>query len=131
MGHSWLGRGYLEKKMFPEAIGEFKTAISLQPANLLAKAFLGNAYARAGQPAMARDVIRDFEKLSRTRYVAPSLTAIVYAGLGENDRVFQWIGRALQDHDPLLTRIKIDPISDTFRDDPRFVEVLRRVGLSQ
>ncbi|MBI1738797.1 MAG: tetratricopeptide repeat protein, partial [Acidobacteria bacterium] len=86
MGHAWLGRGYLEKKMYPEAIAEFKKAISLQPANLMALAFLGNAYARSGQPALARKVIRDLQTLSRRHYVAPALIAIVYAGLGENDR---------------------------------------------
>ncbi|MBI3484259.1 MAG: NAD(P)H-binding protein, partial [Acidobacteria bacterium] len=110
MGHAWLGRGYLEKKMYPEAIAEFKKAISLQPANLMALAFLGNAYARSGQPALARKVIRDLQTLSRRHYVAPALIAIVYAGLGENDRVFEWAGRAADEHDPLLTRLNIDPI---------------------
>ncbi len=129
MGHVWLGRGYLEKKMYPEAIGEFKRAIELQPANLLALSFLGNAYARAGQPALARKIIRDLDELSRKRYVAPTLTAMIYAGLGENDRVFQFADRALQEHDPLLTRLKVDPIVDPIRSDPRYPALLRRVGL--
>jgi tetratricopeptide (TPR) repeat protein len=129
MGHAWLGRGYLEKKMYPEAIAEFKKAVALQPANLLALSFLGNAYARSGQPTLARKVIRDLDALSRQRYVAPTLTAMIYAGLGENDRVFQWADRAVQEHDPMLTRLKTDPIVDPIRSDPRYPNLLRRVGL--
>ncbi len=128
MGHAWLGRAYLEKKMYVEAIAEFKKAISLQPANLLALSFLGNAYARSSQPALARKIIHDLESLSRQRYVAPTLIAMIYVGLGENDRVFQWADRAVQEHDPLLTRLKIDPLVDPIRSDPRFPALLRRVG---
>jgi TolB-like protein/Tfp pilus assembly protein PilF len=129
MGHSWLGRGYLEKKMYAEAIGEFRKALELQPANLLALSFLGNAYARAGQPALARKIIHDLDELSRKRYVSPTLSAMIYAGLGENDRVFQFADRAVQEHDPLLTRLKVDPIVDSIRSDPRYPTLLRRVGL--
>ncbi len=129
MGHVWLGRGYLEKGKYPEAIAEFKKATALQPANLLALSFIGNTYARSGQPALARKVIRELAALSRKRYVAPTLTAMIYAGLGENDRVFEWADRAVQEHDPLLTRLKIDPIVDPIRSDPRYPALLRRVGL--
>jgi len=128
MCHVWLARAYVEKKLYTDAIAEFRRAIELQPENLMAVALLGHAYALAGQTARAREVIRNLEKLSSKRYVGPSLIALVYTGLGEMNRAFQWAERAYQERDPLLTRIKLDPIVAPFRADPRFPDLLRRVG---
>ncbi|MCL4523960.1 MAG: tetratricopeptide repeat protein [Acidobacteria bacterium] len=129
MCHFWLGRAYVEKKMYVEAINEIRRAIELQPENLMAVALLGHAYARSGQPAKARETIRNLQRLSTRRYVSPSLFAIVYCGLGEIDSAFEWIARAFQQRDPLLTRMKLDPVTVPLRSDPRFADLLRRVGL--
>ncbi len=128
MCHFWLARAYVEKEMYAEAITQFQSAIELQPANLMAVALLGHAYARSGQPAKAREVIRNLQRLSTKRYVGTSLFAIVYCGLGEAERAFEWIDRAYQQRDPLLTRMKLDPVTVPLRSDPRFADLLRRVG---
>jgi len=128
MCHFWLARAYVEKKMYAQAVTEFRRAIELQPENLMAVALLGNVYARSGQPARAREVSRNLQRLSTKRYVAPSFFAIVYCGLGETQNAFEWIERAYQQRDPLLTRMKLDPVTVPLRSDPRFAELLRRVG---
>ncbi len=128
MCHFWLGRAYVEKKMYAEAAAEFRRAIELQPENLMAVALLGHAYAVSGQPAKAREVIRNLERLSTRRYVGSSNFAIVYCGLGEIDHALEWIERAYQQRDPLLTRMKLDPVTVPLRSDPRFADLLRRVG---
>jgi TolB-like protein/Flp pilus assembly protein TadD len=129
MGHFWLARALVAKKMYPEAIAEFKRTVEVQPANVFALALLGHVYAVSGQPALARKVIRDLARMSQRRYVAPTLFALVYAGLGDADRVFQYADRAYQERDPLLTRVKIDPIVDSLRSDPRFADLVRHSGL--
>ena len=128
MCHFWLARAYVEKKMYAQAVTEFHRAIELQPENLMAVALLGNVYARSGQPAKAREVSRNLQRLSTKRYVAPSFFAIVYCGLGETQNAFEWIERAYQQRDPLLTRMKLDPVTVPIRSDPRFADLLRRVG---
>jgi len=128
MCHFWLGRAYVEKKMYAEAIAEFRRTVELQPENLMAVALLGHAYAVSGQPAKAREVIRNLERLSTRRYVGSANFAIVYCGLGEIDHALEWIERAYQQRDPLLTRMKLDPVTVPLRSDPRFADLLRRVG---
>jgi len=128
MCHFWLARAYVEKKMYAQAVTEFRRAIELQPENLMAVALLGNVYARSGQPARAREVSRNLQRLSTKRYVAPSFFAIVYCGLGETQNAFEWIERAYQQRDPLLTRMKLDPVTVPLHSDPRFADLLRRVG---
>jgi TolB-like protein/Tfp pilus assembly protein PilF len=128
MCHFWLARAYVEKKKYTEAIAEFRRTIELQPENLMAIALLGHAYAVSGQPAKAREVIRKLERLSTKRYVGSSNFAIVYCGLGQPDRALEWIERAYQQRDPLLTRMKLDPVTVPLRSDARFADLLRRVG---
>ena len=128
MCHFWLARAYVEKKKYTEAIAEFRRTIELQPENLMAIALLGHAYAVSGQPAKAREVIRNLERLSTRRYVGAADFAIVYCGLGETARALEWIERAYQQRDPLLTRMKLDPVTVPLRSDPRFADLLRRVG---
>jgi len=128
MCHVWLASAYVEKSMYTEAIAHFQRAIELQPDNLFAVALLGNAYARSGQPAKAREVIRNLQRLSTRRYVGAANFAIVYCGLGEIDHALEWIERGYQQRDPLLTRMKFHPVTVPLRSDPRFAELVRRVG---
>jgi TolB-like protein/Flp pilus assembly protein TadD len=131
MCHFWLARAFVEKKMYDQGIAEFRKAIELQPENLMSVALMGDAYARAGQPARAREALRNLQHLSTKRYVGASLFAIVYCGLGEKDKAFEYIERGFQQRDPLLTRMKLDPVTLPIRSDPRFAELLRRVGFPQ
>jgi len=75
-------------------------------------------------------VIADLEELSKRRYVPPYNIALIYTGLGENDRAFEWLQKAYEERSSRLVWLKVVPEVDSLRADPRFQDLLRRVGLS-
>ena len=64
------------------------------------------------------------------RYVSPSYVAMVFQTLGDKDRALDWWAKAVEDRSFEVTFLKVDPLSDDLRDDPRFVDLLRKVGLA-
>jgi TolB-like protein len=90
---------------------------------------LGNVYARAGRVAEARAIIPRLEEQVRERGIGAYEIALVYAGLGENDQAFEWLEKAYSMRNKGLTYLKIDPCLDPLRSDPRFTNLLSRVGL--
>jgi len=121
-----LGDVYAEKGRYADAIAEFIKSGN-GPDSL---GHLGNAYARAGQVAAAQKTIaqlqRDVEKNGVGRYEI----ALVYAGLGKKQEAFKWLEDAYDAHDVGLLYLKIDPCLDPLRSDPRFDDLVRRVGLA-
>ncbi len=83
----------------------------------------------AGKRAEARKVIDDLAELSKRKYVSPLFIAGIYAGLGERDQAFAWLEKAYQERPPSMTLIGVEPVFDSLRSDPRFVDLVRRVGL--
>jgi len=67
--------------------------------------------------------------MSKRRYISPYLFAVVYVGLGDKDQAFAWMEKAYQDRSFWLIWLKVEPRFDSLRDDPRFVNLLRRIGL--
>jgi TolB-like protein/Tfp pilus assembly protein PilF len=128
MAHWCLGLAYVGKKMYQDAIGEFQKARSAGgcPCELAA---LGYTYAMAGDRPEARRILREMQNLSEQAYAFSYLIAEVYTGLGENDRAFEWLNKAYQQRDCQLTWLKLDPMIDALRPDPRFQDLVRRVGL--
>jgi TolB-like protein/tetratricopeptide (TPR) repeat protein len=122
-----IGDIYAEKDMLSESIAAFLRSGD-GPYTL---GHLGNAYARAGQTDAARRTIarlqEDVEKNGVGRYEI----ALIYAGLGEKDEAFHWLEDAFRAHDVGLVYLQVDPCLDPLRSDPRFTDLLRRVGLSQ
>lgn len=123
-----IGEAYTQKGMYKEAIAVLQKAIALSsgPDGL---AMLGYAYAMAGQRTQAKAVLSKLQNLSRRRYVEPASRAIIYTGMAEKEQAFAWLERASEDRNELLVMLKVDPRLDILRSDPRFTEMLRRVGL--
>ena len=65
----------------------------------------------------------------KKRYISAAAIGIVYAALGNMDEAFRWLERAYNDHDAVLTTIAFYPGSQPLRDDPRFIDLIKRVGL--
>jgi TolB-like protein/Flp pilus assembly protein TadD len=128
LAQMWLGRALLQMKKNEEAIAAFRRAVAVQPANLLALSLLGHALGVSGQKEEARRMLAQLEELSRQRYVSPALPALVTLGLRDDNATLRWAERAYRERDPLLTRLKMDPIVDPLRPDPRFASLVRRVG---
>jgi TolB-like protein/Flp pilus assembly protein TadD len=122
-----LGDVYAEKGRYAESISEF-----LKSGNGVdSLGHLGNAYARAGQVAAARKTIAQLEQHVQKNGVGRYEIALVYAGLGKKQEAFKWLDEAYDAHDVGLLYLKIDPCLDPLRSDPRFDNLMRRVGLTK
>lgn len=83
----------------------------------------------AGKKSEARRVLAQVEEISKRRYVPPYWLAAVHAGLGDQDRAFEWLEKAYEDRTVFMTFLKVDPVMDVLRPDPRYADLVRRVGL--
>jgi len=128
--HWNLGLVYTQQKDFPSAIKELQKADALFGGNPLLLAGLGYAYAASGDKIGARTVLIRLEKQARRQYVDPDAFALVYAGLGNKDKAFEWLTRATDDREGWVTFINNEPMLDNLRSDPRFGNLLRRIGLA-
>jgi Tfp pilus assembly protein PilF len=125
----WIGQAHLGLGMYNEAIADINKAISLSEGNVRMKATLGYAYAVSGKRAEAHEIIRELQEQSRQKYVSPYFLAVIYSGLGEKDQAFARLEEAYQERHPYLTLLKVEPVFDNLRSDPRYAELLRKVGL--
>ncbi len=91
--------------------------------------YLGAAYAKAGEREKAQAILKQLE--TGKGYVSPGELTVLYTALGEREKAFASLEKAYAAHDSQLMFLKIDPAFDPLRDDPRFQDLLRRVGLPQ
>ena len=129
LAHSSLGRAYVAKGMYREAIAEYEKYSALTGGSSRALAALGNARARLGDRREALRVLEQLRAISKERYVPSHHFADVYIGLGDNDQAFAWLEKAYEERSSYLTYLKVDPAFDPLRSDPRFADLVRRVGL--
>lgn len=92
-------------------------------------AALGRAYALSGKKEKALKAIDELKALSRERYISPYCIALIYASLDEKDQAIDWLQKAYDEHVSELIYMKVDPYLDKIRSDPRFIELLVKVGL--
>jgi len=129
----WLGSAYREKKMYPQATETFQNARaeirkqsgSENPAMLMA---YGHTQAVAGNPAEARAVLQQLQQLSATRFVPNLYPAAIHVALGERDESFRLLNIAYQERIDRLVYLNVDPMADPIRSDPRFAQLMAKVG---
>lgn len=122
-----IGDIYAEKGMFAESIAAFiRSGDGPYPLG-----HLGNAYARAGQPDAARKIIARLQEHVQKDGVGRYEIALVYAGLGDKREAIEWLEDAFRAHDAGLVYLKVDPCLDPLRSDPRFDDLMHRVGISK
>ncbi len=119
----------MQKGMYKEAEEAIKQAIRLSGVDVRAKATLGHAYAVAGKREEALLVLNELKDLSAKRYVSPYFIALIYVGLKEDDQAVAWLQKAADERHPYLILMKVEPVFDHLRADPRFVQLEKRVGL--
>jgi len=131
--HFLLSKAYWTKDLYPEALNEAQKAVSYSGSGGTPRyvAGVGYALAAAGKRAEARNIIDELARTSKSSNVSPSYIAGIYSTLGERDQAFEWLEKAYQVRDDQLTRIMIDPIFGSIRSDPRYTDLLRRMGLPQ
>ena len=125
----WLGSAYREKKMYPQAIDTFQRARQLSgdnPAMLMA---YGHTQALAGNAAEARAALQKLQQLRSNRFVPSLYPAAIYVGLGEKDQAFRLLDLAFQEGIDRLVYLNVDPMADPLRSDPRFAQLMAKIGL--
>jgi TolB-like protein len=122
-----LGDVYAEKGMYTESIAEFLKSGN-GPDSV---GHLGNAYARAGKLDAARKTIAELEESVRKDGVGRYEIALVYAGMGRKQDAFKWLEESYRAKDVGLVYLKVDPCLNPLRSDPRFDDLVRRLGLGK
>ena len=131
LAHLYASSAYIEKGMYAEAISEARRAREISGArSFYVEAFLGYALAKSGKEAEARSVLEGLLKSSADRRAPFYEVALVYNGLGRRDEAIAWLERGYNQRDPAMVFLKVEPKWKNLHDDPRFVDLLRRVGLT-
>jgi adenylate cyclase len=111
------------------AITEGEKGVKLSGGSPLMRAALAHTFGAAGKTAEARQILDDLTKLAKQKYVASYIFAGIHIGLGENDRALEYLEKSYEEHSHWLIYLHIDPSMDGLRSNPRFQDLLRRVGL--
>lgn len=131
LAHLYAASAYVEKGMYWEALGEARKAREISGGkSVYSEAFLGFALAKAGKEAEALSLLKDLLKSANEAYVSPYTIALIYNGLGKDDQALTWLERAYAQRAPGMVFLKVEPKWNNLRSEPRFQELLRRMGLA-
>jgi eukaryotic-like serine/threonine-protein kinase len=127
--HVVLGLNYEQKGMFREAIRDLEKARSLSGNNPLILGPLGSCFANSGEPKEAQRILDELEQMSFSMYVAAIARAMVFLGMKDSDSAFLWLESAARAREALVCYLAVGPIYDGVRHDPRYRDMLQRIGL--
>ena len=116
-----LGRIYAAMGRYEDAISEL---LSRRVASPGTNWVLGYTYGLAGRPEEAHGVLNFLLERSKEQFIWPEIIALVYAGLGEKDRAFEWLEKGFEGREFWLTTVQVNPLFDPLRSDPRFQDLL-------
>jgi len=131
--HARLGATYVQTKMYQEAILELEKARALDnsPERPGRFAWPAYAYAVSGQRDKAQQMLAELKEQAKQRHIPPINFAIIYTGLGEKNQAFAWLEKVYDEHSwRELGEVRVSPMFDSLRSDPRFANLLRRVNLA-
>src|SRR5215510_335614 len=126
VAHMIIGLSHVEQKNYQQGISELQKAKT----NPDSEALLAYAYASAGHHPEAQAILAELEKLSKQKYVASFPIAAVYGALGKRDEAFKQLEKAYAERSWAMGMLKVNPVFDSLRSDPRFSELLQRVNLA-
>lgn len=125
----FLGWAYEQNKNYDQAITAYNAGMSLEERWESLNAWLAHAYAASGNTFEARRLLTKLIEKSAREYVSPYIIAIVHIGLNEIDQAFECLFKAYEERNAWLPYLKVNPVFDTLRPDPRFDDLLKRIGL--
>ena len=128
--HYRLGQAYEQKGMFEEAIAALQRAVELSQHNIEMLAALGRVLAVAGRREEARRIVDKLEAGMEHHHSWQYDIALIYAGLGEDDRAFECLEKGYEWRDGMMIHLNVEPRFDSLRSDPRFTDLLRKIGLA-
>jgi len=115
--------------MFSEAEDQFVKARQIAGESIDALAALGHTYAISGRSGVALEVLAQLTGLSKERYVSPYEIALIHTALGKTDEAFRWLETAIEERASGLILLRVHPRLDPIRSDPRYLALVRRLGL--
>jgi TolB-like protein/Flp pilus assembly protein TadD len=127
--NSWYARSHLavalsQKGLYNEAIEEYAKMEYIQ----IFHWHLGYIYGIAGNRDKALEILNQYLELSKKEFVSPTHIAIIYIGLGEKDNALEWLEKTYEQNEAGLQFIKVDPMFDNLRSDPRFQDILDQMN---
>jgi tetratricopeptide (TPR) repeat protein len=128
--HRLLGLVYMQQGLYDEAAASFKEAIASSDYDVMAFAGLGHVAARRGRVDEARAVLNELHERSQTSYVSPVALCGLHVALGQVDKAFEWLEQAYGERRGWLAYLKIEPMLDGLRNDPRFPRLVERMRLT-
>jgi len=129
MGHHCLMEAYAQKKMYKKALAEGEKMLAKGAKTVANIGVLGFYYALADEKVKANNILSDLIERSKKGYVSSFWIGTIYHGLGETDIAFEWFDKAYNDRDGNLIYITTTPPFDSLRSDPRFKQLLIKMGL--
>lgn len=128
IAYFFLGADYERKGMYKEAIAALLKTLEYSPDDPFNLSLLGYTYAMAGQRADSQKMLARLTEVSRQTYVPPYCMALVYVGLRQADKALDALEKAYEERHADLVDLGVDPKFDSIRSEPRFVDLLRRIG---
>jgi tetratricopeptide (TPR) repeat protein len=127
--HYDIALAYVQKGMLQEAKDEIRKAALLTDQPPTMSALLGWVYASAGDQQEARKILGELMELSKRQFVSPYHIGLIHVALGQIDEAFQWLERSFEAKEDAVVSFKMNPRLDAIRTDPRFKDLLKRIGL--
>jgi serine/threonine-protein kinase len=135
LAHEGLGDAYEQKGMQREAIAEWAKALTLsgegEQASILERAYAASGFETAVRALAQKKLERLKEKTGPGEYVPAIEYVTAYTCLGDKEQAFAWLTKAVAERNRFALEIKVNPIFDRLRSDPRFADLVRRVGFPQ
>ncbi len=129
--HAYLGMVLVETGQLEEAVAEIQTAVRLSGSAGYYVAFLGYALGRAGKTEEALRILADLNERSKQQYVGPYSLGRIYAGLNDNEGMLDCLEKTVAARSSDAVWLRTDPTFDAVRSEPRFLELMRRIGFSK
>jgi TolB-like protein/Tfp pilus assembly protein PilF len=129
MLHFIAGRAHMRLNNYAKAIGHLKLARTGTGEMPLMDAALGLAYAVSGKKGLTAKLAEQFKAAAKTRYIPPTYFGMLFAGLGDRDKAMEWLEKAFAERADGLTWLNVEPMLDELRQDPKFQDLVRRIGL--
>ena len=122
---------FVAKKMWGEAIAAAQKFVELTAGSVIALSVLGLAYGSAGMKDEAFKILERLDGLSKDRYVGSLYRAFVWMGLGEKNKALENLEKAYLERESLMAYLKVWPIFDSLRSEPRFQALLKKMNLDK
>ncbi len=126
--HFRLGQVYEQHGQYAMAIDEFEQAVKLSGGDPYYEGSLGHAYGASGRLREARSVLENLQERIGKQYVPPYAIALIYVGMGERDKAFQWLQKAVNDRSTSLVFLRSDPELASLHSEPRFAQLAKLVA---